>query len=125
MTDKRTASLACLAPKAGAQSLKSEFFAIMPAIEAALKRGVTWKAILSDLEANGFAISPETATNYAAQYRRRYRQTGVPGKPGRPRKSDVGAPHVIQTKIMPVLVTNGGRPVTRSVANLKRPADLD
>jgi hypothetical protein len=124
LTDKRTASLACLAPKAGAQSLKSEFFAIMPAIEAALKRGVTWKAILADLEANGFAISPETATNYAAQYRRRYRQTGVPGKPGRPRKSDVAAPHVIQTKIMPVLVTNGGRPATRSVANLKRPADL-
>jgi len=125
LSNQRTDSLARLAPQAARQSLKSDFFAIMPAIEAALNRRVAWKAILADLEANGFAIKPELASNYAAQYRRRFRPAGVPGKAGRPRKSDVGAPHVIQTRIMPVLITNGGRPATRSVANLKRPADLD
>lgn len=131
MTDKRTVSLAGLQPKAGAKTLKSEFFATMPAIEAALKRDVSWKAILADLEANGLTIKPETATNYAAQFRRRQRPVGVPGEPGRPRRSEVQSAEAFQTtnstktKTKPSAAVNDGVRLTAPrVASLRRPPDL-
>lgn len=125
MSDQRTDSLSRLAPRPAAQSLKSEFFAMMPAIEAALGRDVGWKDILADLERNGFAISPTLASNYAAQYRRRHRRAGAPGKPGRPRKSDAGSAQPVQPRTMPALVVANGASTTRNVAHLLRPPELD
>lgn len=126
MSDQRTDSLARLAPGPAAQSLKSEFFAMMPAIEAALGREVRWKAILAELERNGFTISPTLASNYAAQYRRRHRSAGEPGKPGRPRKSDSSSAVQVQSRTTPALVIQNTRPTTRNnVANLRRPPELD
>ncbi|MBN9438468.1 hypothetical protein [Bosea sp. (in: a-proteobacteria)] len=127
MTSQRTDSLARLAAKPGPQSLKSEFFALMPAIEEALQRKVAWKAILADLEGNGFAISAELAANYAAQYRRRQRPRGVAGKSGRPRRSEVKSTDTVQTttQTKPILVTDGGRLAATRVASLRRAPDLD
>ena len=125
MSDPRTDSLARLAARPAADSLKSEFFRMMPAIEAALKRDVHWKDILADLARNGFQISPGLAANYAAQYRRRNRPTGEPGKPGRPRKAGPHAPESAQAPAMPVLVAENGRPIPRTVANLRRPDAID
>lgn len=125
MSDPRTHSLAQLAPRPAAETLKSQFFKLMPAIEAALGRDVGWKDILADLERNGFQISPTLASNYAAQYRRRHRPVGVTGKPGRPRKSDAAFAAPASPQVTPVLVIENPRPMPRNVANLRRPPDLD
>lgn len=125
MSDPRTDSLARLAPRPTARSLKSEFFMMMPAIEAALGRDVSWKDILADLERNGFVISPSLASNYAAQYRRRHRPAGVSGKPGRLRKPDADSAAPAAPRVIPVLVVENHRPAARSVANLKRPPELE
>ncbi len=127
MNSQRTNSLACLPATPAPQSLKSEFFAIMPAIEEALRRGVAWKAILAHLEANGFSINAELAANYAAQYRRRHRPIGVTGKSGRPRRSEVNSADAVQTttKTKPILVTDGGRLAAPRVAGLRRAPDLE
>ena len=125
MSDPRTDSLAQLAPRPAAETLKSQFFAMMPAIEAALGRDVGWKDILADLERNGLVITPTLASNYAAQYRRRHRPAGVTGRPGRPRKSDAASAAPASPRITPVLVVENPRPTTRNVANLRRPPELD
>lgn len=125
MSDPRTDSLNQLSPRSVAETLKSEFFRMMPTIEAALKREVHWKDILADLARNGLTISPTLASNYAAQYRRRHRPAGEPGKPGRPRKVAPGATGPVEGRTMPVLVADNGRPTPRSVANLKRPDAID
>ncbi len=125
MSDPRTVTLARLAHRPTALSLKSEFFKMMPAIEAALERDVHWRDILADLARNGFQISPELAANYAAQYRRRNRPTGEPGKPGRPRKAGPRRPAPAQAPAIPILVAENGRPIPRTVANLRRPDAID
>lgn len=124
MSDPRIDSLAQLAPRPVAASLKSEFFMMMPAIEAALEREVTWKDILADLARSGFHIKPELAANYAAQYRRRHRPADERGRPGRPRKAASDTPARASAPPPRVTVPVQGRP-QRRVANLVRPGSID
>lgn len=121
MSDPRTDSLNLLSPRSAAETLKSEFFRMMPTIEAALKREVPWKDILADLARTGLTISPTLASNYAAQYRRRHRPAGEPGRPGRPRKVDLTSEGPVEDPTMTVLVAKNVRSPPRRVADLVRP----
>ncbi len=122
MSDPRTDSLHLLSPRPVAATLKSEFFRVMPAIEDALRREVPWKDILADLARNGLTISPTLASNYAAQYRRRHRPAGEPGRPGRPRKVASPSAGLVEAPTVPVLVAETGHSsVQRKVADLVRP----
>lgn len=63
--------LAALPTKENTLTLKQRFYDVMPDIENALARGVLWAAILAELRDAGLEIEPETASNYASQFRKR------------------------------------------------------